>query len=91
MIEKQYNIISNTGFARPARMLVSTSTKYLSNLVLKYEGMSVELNYSPETIMDIMSLEIRPGAPFNVRAEGTDELQALQYIEDHFSKMNLIH
>lgn len=91
MIENQYNLISSTGFARPARMLVSISTKFLSNLVIEYEGMSVELNYSPETIMDLMSMEIRPGAPFNIRAEGTDELQALQYIEDHFSKMKLIH
>jgi phosphocarrier protein HPr len=91
MMEKQYSIKSSTGFARPARILVSVSTIYLSNLVLEYKGMSVELNYSPETIMDIMSLEIRPGAPFNIRAEGTDELQALQYIEDHFRKIKLIH
>lgn len=91
MIEKQYNLISCTGFARPARMLVSISTKFLSNLVIEYEGMSVELNYSSETIMELMSLEIRPGAPFNIRAEGTDELQALEYLEDHFSNMKFIH
>ncbi len=91
MIEKQYNIISSTGFARPARMLGSISTKYLSNLVIEYEGMSVELNYSSETIMDVMSLEIRPGAPFTIRAEGIDEYKALQYIEEYFTKMKLIH
>jgi phosphocarrier protein HPr len=91
MIERQYNMLPSTGFARPARMLVSISTKYFSNLVLEYEGNSVELNYSTETIMDVMSLGIRPGAPFYIRAEGIDESQALQSIEDHFSKMKLIH
>jgi phosphocarrier protein HPr len=91
MIEKQYNIISSTGFARPASMLVSISNKYLSKLVLEYEGISVELYYSLESIMDVMSLGIRPGAQFNIRTEGIDEHQALQSIEDHFSKMKLIN
>lgn len=91
MIERQYNTLMNTGFARPARMLASISTKYLSNLLLEYEGNSVELNYSTETIMDVMSLGIKPGAPFNIRAEGIDEQQALQSIEDDFSKMKFIH
>jgi phosphocarrier protein HPr len=91
MIEKQFNMMPSTGFARPARMLVSISTKYLSTLFIEYEGMSVELKYSSETIMDVMSLGIIPGAQFNIRAEGTDELQVLQSIEDHFSKMNLIY
>lgn len=91
MIEKQYNLISSTGFARPASIIVSISNKYLSKLVLEYEGISVELNYSPDSIMDVLSLGIRPGDQFNVRAEGIDELQALQSIEDHFSKMKLIN
>ncbi|MDF2791568.1 MAG: hypothetical protein K0S80_4670, partial [Neobacillus sp.] len=30
MIEKKYNILPTTGFARPARVLVSISAKYLS-------------------------------------------------------------
>jgi phosphocarrier protein len=91
MIEKQYSIISSTGFARPASMLVSIAYKYLSKLVLEYEGKSVELNSSPDSIMDIMSLGIRPGAQFILRVEGIDEHQALQSIEDHFSKMKLIN
>ena len=91
MIEKQFNIVSSTGFARPATMLVSISNKYLSKLVLEYEGITVELNYSPDSIKDVMSLGIRPGAPFMIRAEGIDQYQALQSIEDHFSKMKLIN
>lgn len=76
MIEKQFNILPNTGFARPARMLVSISAKYLSKLVLEYEGMAVELTYSAQSIMDVMSLGIRPGETFNIRAEGIDAYQA---------------
>ena len=90
MIEKQFNIMPNTGFARPARMLVSISAKYLSKLVLEYEGIAVELIYSAQSIMDVMSLGIRPGSPFHIRAEGIDAYQALQSIEDHFSKMKVI-
>lgn len=80
----------NTGFARPARMLVSITTTYLSKLVLEYEGIAVELKYSAQSIMDVMSLGIRPGSPFNIRAEGIDAYKALQSIEDHFSKMKVI-
>jgi phosphocarrier protein HPr len=90
MIEKQYNIIPATGLARPASMLVRISNNYLSKLALEYEGISVEVSNSPESIMDIMSLGIRPGAPIKIRAEGIDELQAIQSIEDDFKKMNLI-
>ncbi|NYE04297.1 phosphocarrier protein [Bacillus niacini] len=90
MIEKQYHIMSNTGFARPARMLVSTSAKYLSKLVLEYEGIAVELDYSAQSILDVMSLGIRPGVPFHIRAEGIDAYQAFRSIEDHFSKMKVI-
>ncbi|MBT2653994.1 HPr family phosphocarrier protein [Bacillus sp. ISL-18] len=89
MIERQY-ILSSTGFARPARMLIGISNKYLSKLVLEYKGISVELNYSLDSIMDVMSLGIIPGAQFIIRAEGIDEDQALQLIDDHFSKMKLI-
>jgi phosphocarrier protein HPr len=72
-------------------MLVSISNRYLSKLVLEYEGNSVELQYTPDTLMDVMSLGIRPGAQFSVRAEGIDEYQALQSIEDQLSEMKLIN
>jgi phosphocarrier protein HPr len=90
MIEKQFNILSRTGFARPASMLVSISNKYLSKLVFEFEGTSVELNYSPDSIMDVMSLEIRPGDEFNIRAEGIDEDEAVQRIEECLREMTLI-
>jgi phosphocarrier protein HPr len=88
MIEKQYTIRSSTGFARPASMLARISHQYVSKLALKYEESSVELNELPDSIMEMMSLGIRPGAPFSIRAEGIDELQAVQAIEDNISKMN---
>ncbi|MDF2791470.1 MAG: HPr family phosphocarrier protein, partial [Neobacillus sp.] len=70
--------------------LVSISAKYLSRLVLEYEGIAVELTYSAQSILDVMSLEIMPGETFNIRAEGIDEYQALRSIEDYFSKMKVI-
>ncbi|PLR80353.1 HPr family phosphocarrier protein [Bacillus canaveralius] len=90
MIEKQFEIITTTGFARPATLLVSVACMFTSKIVLEYQGKSVDLKNSPKSIMDVMSLEIRPGAEFNIRAEGIDENQALQSVEDHLSKMKLI-
>ena len=91
MIETHYNFISSTGFVRPAKLLVHVSNTHLSKLVLEYNGNSVEVNYSPESLMDVMSLEIIPGAQFTIRAEGVDEYQALQSIEEQFKKMKLIN
>ncbi|MEH7097221.1 HPr family phosphocarrier protein [Neobacillus vireti] len=91
MIEKHYTIKSSTGFARPARILVEISNKYLSKLVLEYKRNSVELNYSLHSVMEVMSLGIIPGSQFIIRAKGVDAHQVLQLIEDHFNKMDLIN
>jgi phosphocarrier protein HPr len=91
MIKKQYNLKSSTGFARPANILVRVSNKHVSNLFIEYEGISIKLNYTAESLTGVMSLGIGPGAPFAIRAEGIDEHQALQSIEDYFRKMELIN
>ncbi|MED4224596.1 HPr family phosphocarrier protein [Neobacillus cucumis] len=91
MIEKQYKIIASTGFARPANLILSVADKFTSNLCLEFQGTTVELNYTVESIMDIMSLRIIPGAPFQIRAEGIDEQQALESIEEHLRNRRFIH
>jgi phosphocarrier protein HPr len=86
VIEKQFIIITITGFARPATMLVRDACKFKSKIFLEYQGKSVDLKNSLKSIMDVMSLRIKPGAHFSIRANGMDEYQALQSIERSLNK-----
>jgi phosphocarrier protein HPr len=86
VIEKQYKIITITGFASPAITLVSDAYKFKSKIFLEYQGKFVDLKNSPKSLMDVMSLKIKPGANFSIRADGIDEYQALQSIERSLNK-----
>ena len=80
LTEMQFNIIAITGFARPACLLVSSASMFQSRIFLEYKNRSVNLKDCPFAIMEVMSLEIKPGSYFKVRAEGIDEQEALQTI-----------
>ncbi|MFP9129175.1 HPr family phosphocarrier protein [Niallia sp. BSM11] len=80
MTEMYFNIIAITGFARPACLLVSSASMFQSRIFLEYNNRSVNLQNSPCAIMEVMSLEIKPGAYFKVWADGADEQKALQAI-----------
>lgn len=87
MEERVYTILSDTGIhARPATLLVNKAGRYQSELELEYNGKKVNL----KSIMGVMSLGIPKGATVKVTAEGSDEQDALQGIDDimneHFSK-----
>ncbi|MGE1114979.1 HPr family phosphocarrier protein [Priestia megaterium] len=88
MIEKQYKIIADTGFAHTATFLVSVACKFTSTILLEYRGRSVNLKNSTKSLMDTMSLAIMPESYITIRAEGIDEHQALQLIEDYLNKKN---
>ncbi|MBM6602222.1 HPr family phosphocarrier protein [Priestia megaterium] len=90
MIEKQYKIIADTGFARIATFLVSVACKFTSTILLEYRGRSVNLKNSTKSLMDTMSLAIMPGSYITIRAERIDEQQALQSIEDYLNKKKLV-
>lgn len=91
MIKKQFNIIKDTGFARPATLLVSLAQRFTSDIFLEYQGETVNLKHSTISVMDILSLGIRPGTQFNIKAIGIDEVQAIQSIEDYLNKKRLIN
>ncbi|MFB0636178.1 HPr family phosphocarrier protein [Bacillus rugosus] len=86
MIEKQYTIIASTGFARAATLLVRAACKFRSHIFLLYEEKSVDLKNPPKSLIDVMSLSITPGNRIQIRAEGIDEEQALQAIEDRLGR-----
>lgn len=79
MQEKQYHVTAETGIhARPATLLVQAASKFKSDVTLSYQGKDVNL----KSIMGVMSLGVGQGADVTIKAEGEDEVEALQAIAD---------
>jgi phosphocarrier protein len=89
VLKKQFKIITHTGFAAPATMLVMSTSMVKSRMILEYRDDFIELKNSPKTVMDIMLLNIRPGDYFNIKADGIDEYEVLQSIEISLSNLGL--
>ncbi|KOS63705.1 MULTISPECIES: phosphocarrier protein HPr [Lysinibacillus] len=86
MIEKQYQVIEETGIhARPASILVKVAGKYDSSIQLEYNEKRVNL----KSIMGVMALGIGQGAEIKIIVDGTDEKEALQSIEEILKKEGL--
>ncbi|WP_328035983.1 HPr family phosphocarrier protein [Niallia taxi] len=83
---QHFKIIAVTGFARPACLLAYMSCSFNSTISILYQGKTVNLKSHPSSILDIMSLEIKPGTYFTISAEGIDEEIALKAIEKELSK-----
>ncbi|MFX5501684.1 HPr family phosphocarrier protein [Bacillus subtilis] len=80
MIKRQFTIIKETGFARPATLLVSIAHRFTSDIFLEYQGKTVNLKQAPKAIMDIMDLGIKPGTGHlfpNKQKETADRLDEL--------------
>jgi phosphocarrier protein HPr len=79
MVEKQFTVTDENGIhARPASLLVSTATKYTSEISLIYNGKNVNL----KSILGVMSLGIGLGEEFKISATGIDEQDALNGLEE---------
>ncbi|WP_019153002.1 phosphocarrier protein HPr [Robertmurraya massiliosenegalensis] len=86
MVEKQFKVIAETGIhARPATVLVQTASKFESDIQLEYKGKKVNL----KSIMGVMSLGIGQGAEITISAEGGDEENAIQSLEELMKKEGL--
>lgn len=90
MITKQFTITAFTGFARQASLLAGISGKVTSAIYIEYQEETVDLKKTSDPLMDVMSLGIRTGSQFSISAEGNDENQAIQMIEEKLSEMNII-
>ncbi|MFV8828704.1 phosphocarrier protein HPr [Alkalihalobacterium sp. APHAB7] len=78
MVEKTFKITAETGIhARPATQLVNKAGQYSSDITLEYKGKSVNL----KSIMGVMSLGVGQGAEVTIKADGSDENEALQALE----------
>lgn len=86
MEKKDFNVVAETGIhARPATLLVQTASKFTSDINLEYKGKSVNL----KSIMGVMSLGVGQGADVSITAEGSDEKEAIQAIEETMKKEGL--
>lgn len=85
-MEKKFMVSDEAGLhARPATVLVNAASKFSSELFLEYTGRKVNL----KSIMGVMSLGIRQGAQITIIAEGEDEEQAIEAIEQVLKNQNI--
>ena len=86
MAQKTFTVIDQAGIhARPATVLVSTASKFKSEVTLAYNEKSVNL----KSIMGVMSLGIPSGASITITAEGEDGDEAVQKLEEVMKKEGL--
>ena len=82
MIEKSIKIELNGGLeARPVAMLVQVASQHESSVYIQSEGKKV----NAKSIMSMMSLALNSGESVTVVADGKDEQEALQSIEEYLS------
>lgn len=82
MIEKSIKIQLNGGLeARPVAMLVQVASQHESSVYIKSEGRKV----NAKSIMGMMSLALGSGESVTVSADGKDEQEAIQSIEEYLS------
>jgi phosphocarrier protein HPr len=78
MIEKNFRILNEEGMhARPAGVLAKTAGSFSSTIEILANGKTV----NAKSIMSVMSLGLTKNADITVRANGSDEVDALTKIE----------
>ncbi len=83
MTERKLKIINKMGIhARPASMIVQTAMQFSSSVYIKKEDFTVDA----KSIMGIMMLAAGHGTELILQADGDDEKEALDKLEDIFNK-----
>ena len=79
-MEKTSLILNNPDglHARPAAIFVQAASKFKSHIEIEFEGQNV----NAKSIIDIMSLGAFCGEEITLTAEGVDEKQALEFLEN---------
>ncbi|UFJ42351.1 HPr family phosphocarrier protein [Brevibacillus humidisoli] len=86
-MEKQVTIQNKTGLhARPAAEFVKTASKFQAEITLIKDGKEI----NAKSVIGVMSLAAAKGTVLTIRAEGTDEREAIdtlvQLIESKFGE-----
>ena len=83
MVSKELKVLNESGIhARPAAAVVETCGKFQSHITFKKD----EVRANAKSIMNIMLLAAEFGAVILVEAEGPDEWEALQAVEQLFEE-----
>lgn len=83
MKEKIIKVSNKTGLhARPAAMLVQTTSKFDSTVKIVRDDYEVDA----KSIMGVMTLAAVPGSELKFVADGKDENEVLQAVEELFNK-----
>lgn len=78
MVQKTVKIVNKLGLhARPAAMLVSTATRYESEVHFTKSGLRV----NGKSIMGVMMLAAEMGSEVTIEVSGSDEAAALDDLE----------
>ena len=82
MKEKIIKVINKTGLhARPAAMLVQTTSKFNATVKILKDDYEVDA----KSIMGVMTLAAAPGSELKFTADGPDETEVLDALEKLFS------
>lgn len=82
MVEKEILIVNKLGLhARAAAKLVSLASGFKSTIELIREGRTV----NGKSIMGVMMLAASKGTRLKIKAEGSDENEALRQVEELFA------
>ncbi|PAD37156.1 HPr family phosphocarrier protein [Terribacillus saccharophilus] len=76
MTEMNFLFGHNLGLARFATVLVSNAAQLSSSVVLKYHGQAIHVTNHPDSIMEIVNLDIKPYDQYQILVEGSDEADA---------------
>ncbi len=77
--EKNVTIVNETGLhARPASQFVQKAGKFKSDIQIVFEDKEV----NAKSIMGVMSLGIGQGKEITLKAEGEDEVEAVNELEN---------
>lgn len=91
MLEKNFRMTVETGVARYAAALVHIAGGFSSAIIMMHQGKSVDVKHVPDCILQIMNLGISIHSSFTIRADGIDEIQAMEAITDHLEGVKTIN
>ncbi len=82
MVSKELKVLNESGIhARPAALIVETCCRFRSDISFLKDGMRA----NAKSIMNIMLLAAECGATVRVEAEGEDEVEALDALDQLFA------
>jgi phosphocarrier protein len=83
LIEKIFVVKNRLGLhARPAAMFVQEAARYKSSIVVVKEGLEV----NGKSVMGLMLLAAESGAKLTIKADGADELAAVEALGRIFER-----